>query len=89
MMVPEAEISSFTDPMKWLEYFPPHGKADLERFGTGVDWRRSFITTAANPYYDRCAFAYTFVTVKYTSCALAAASNLACQKFLVRGCDRV
>jgi leucyl-tRNA synthetase len=53
MMVPEADISSFTDPMKWLEYFPPHGKADLERFGTGVDWRRSFITTAANPYYDR------------------------------------
>jgi leucyl-tRNA synthetase len=53
MMVPEDEIGAFTDPLRWLQYFPPHGKADLERFGAGVDWRRSFITTAANPYYDR------------------------------------
>jgi len=22
------------------------------KFGTGVDWRRSFITTSINPYYD-------------------------------------
>ena len=27
-------------------------QADLNRFGLGVDWRRSFITTDANPYYD-------------------------------------
>ncbi|KAG5179721.1 leucyl-tRNA synthetase [Tribonema minus] len=52
MMVPEDEISAFTDPLQWLKYFPPHGKADLERFGAAVDWRRSFITTAVNPYYD-------------------------------------
>lgn len=25
---------------------------DLQRFGLSVDWRRSFITTQANPYYD-------------------------------------
>ncbi|CAM9703322.1 unnamed protein product, partial [Chrysoparadoxa australica] len=52
MMVPEEEIAGFTDPLKWLEYFPPHGKADLVAFGTAVDWRRSFITTSVNPYYD-------------------------------------
>ena len=25
---------------------------DLKAFGLGVDWRRSFITTDVNPYYD-------------------------------------
>jgi leucyl-tRNA synthetase len=24
----------------------------LTAFGCGIDWRRSFITTDANPYYD-------------------------------------
>ncbi len=28
------------------------GKHDLMAFGTGVDWRRSFITTSVNGYYD-------------------------------------
>ncbi|GMI40858.1 hypothetical protein TeGR_g10626 [Tetraparma gracilis] len=53
MMVPAAEIPKFVDPEVWLQYFPPHGLSDLKRFGTGVDWRRSFITTATNPFYDR------------------------------------
>ena len=53
MMVPESEIPTFQDPNKWLEYFPPLGLSDLKKFGTGVDWRRSFITTAVNPYYDK------------------------------------
>lgn len=22
------------------------------KFGTAVDWRRSFVTTSVNPYYD-------------------------------------
>jgi hypothetical protein len=26
MMVPEDEIPSFADPLKWLSYFPPYGK---------------------------------------------------------------
>jgi len=52
MMVPQDEIPAFVDPLKWLEYFPPYGMQDLKGFGTGVDWRRSFITTSANPYYD-------------------------------------
>ncbi len=52
MMVPESEIPEFSDPMKWLNYFPPLGKADIKSFGCGVDWRRSFITTSVNPYFD-------------------------------------
>ena len=46
------ECLPFVDPVYWLEYFPPRGKTDLIRFGLGVDWRRSFITTDYNPYYD-------------------------------------
>lgn len=49
---PEDEIPSFTDPLKWLEYFPPRGRDDMLKFGTAVDWRRSFVTTSVNPYYD-------------------------------------
>ncbi|CAN0052104.1 unnamed protein product, partial [Ectocarpus fasciculatus] len=52
MMVPEDEIHLFTDPLKWLEYFPPRGRDDMIKFGTAVDWRRSFVTTSVNPYYD-------------------------------------
>lgn len=51
-MVPEDEIASFAEPIKWLEYFPPYGMTDLQAFGSSIDWRRSFITTSANPYYD-------------------------------------
>ena len=52
-MVPMEEIASFADPLKWLSYFPPYGVEDLKTFGSAIDWRRSFITTSANPYYDR------------------------------------
>jgi leucyl-tRNA synthetase len=52
MGIPDEEIPKFTDPNYWLEYFPPYGVSDLSRFGLGVDWRRSFITTDKNPYYD-------------------------------------
>ena len=51
-MVPSDEIADFQDPIKWLEYFPPYGALDLQAFGTAIDWRRSFITTSANPFYD-------------------------------------
>jgi leucyl-tRNA synthetase len=50
--VPEEDILKFQDSMHWLEYFPPLGKQDLQSFGAHIDWRRSFITTDANPYYD-------------------------------------
>lgn len=48
----EEEIPKFQDANYWLEYFPPEGQKDLKNFGVSVDWRRSFITTSRNPYYD-------------------------------------
>eukprot|EP00607_Mallomonas_marina_P007653 CAMPEP_0182422418 /NCGR_PEP_ID=MMETSP1167-20130531/8097_1 /TAXON_ID=2988 /ORGANISM="Mallomonas Sp, Strain CCMP3275" /LENGTH=1133 /DNA_ID=CAMNT_0024600465 /DNA_START=65 /DNA_END=3466 /DNA_ORIENTATION=- len=51
-MVPEAEIPLFAEPEKWLSYFPPYGVSDLKSFGCCIDWRRSFITTSINEYYD-------------------------------------
>jgi leucyl-tRNA synthetase len=53
MQVPEDQIPQFRDPRKWLRFFPPLGVSDLKFFGSCIDWRRSFITTDANPYYDR------------------------------------
>lgn len=52
MMVPEDQIAEFAEPIKWLNYFPPYGISDLKQFGTCIDWRRSFITTSVNGYYD-------------------------------------
>lgn len=52
MGVPESEISAFQDPKHWLSYFPPIAQRDLNNLGLAVDWRRSFITTDVNPYYD-------------------------------------
>lgn len=51
-MVPTDEIHLFADPLKWLNYFPPFGASDLQAFGSAIDWRRSFITTSANLFYD-------------------------------------
>ncbi len=50
--ISEAEIPKFQDPKYWLEFFPPQGMKDLKEFGMFVDWRRSFITTEVNPFYD-------------------------------------
>lgn len=50
--VNETEVPNFVDPKYWLNYFPPRAEVDLSRFGLQVDWRRSFITTDENPYYD-------------------------------------
>lgn len=52
-MVPEEEIPAFVDALHWLSYFPPIGVTHMTNFGAGVDWRRSFITTYKNPYYDK------------------------------------
>ncbi|CAG5126753.1 unnamed protein product, partial [Candidula unifasciata] len=52
MGLTDDEIKKFADPMYWLGYFPPHWMSDLKRMGAKVDWRRSFITTDANPYFD-------------------------------------
>ncbi|SCU95868.1 LAMI_0F04148g1_1 [Lachancea mirantina] len=46
------EIVKFADPYYWLTYFPPLCEEDCTSFGARIDWRRSFITTDMNPYYD-------------------------------------
>ncbi|CAK9327095.1 unnamed protein product [Citrullus colocynthis] len=48
----DSEISKFQNPYNWLTFFPPLAMEDLKAFGLGCDWRRSFITTDMNPYYD-------------------------------------
>ena len=40
------------DSDHWLRHFPPLAMRDLTSMGCGIDWRRSFITTDRNPYYD-------------------------------------
>ncbi|KAJ1517056.1 cytosolic leucyl tRNA synthetase, partial [Coelomomyces lativittatus] len=50
--IPREDIHQFSDPSFWLTYFPPLAQQDLTNLGFKVDWRRSFITTRANPYYD-------------------------------------
>ncbi|KJH53016.1 leucine--tRNA ligase [Dictyocaulus viviparus] len=48
----DEEIRKFADTDYWLDYFPPRCISDLKRMGLKVDWRRAFITTDVNPYYD-------------------------------------
>lgn len=50
--VPREDIKKFANTAHWLTYFPPIARDDITAFGGRVDWRRSFITTPANPYYD-------------------------------------
>jgi len=48
----DKEIAKFGDPDHWLEHFPPLCHRDCRKMGLHVDWRRSFITTDKNPFYD-------------------------------------
>ncbi|XP_065886463.1 leucine--tRNA ligase, cytoplasmic-like isoform X2 [Dysidea avara] len=48
----DEEIKMFANIKYWLEYFPPAAMSDLRAIGVKVDWRRSFITTDVNPYFD-------------------------------------
>ena len=50
--IPKEEIHKFADASYWLQYFPPLCENDLTGFGARIDWRRKFVTTDANPYYD-------------------------------------
>lgn len=50
--IPRKEIHRFADAQYWLEFFPPLCKRDLTALGCRIDWRRQFVTTDANPYYD-------------------------------------
>ncbi|KAD3640407.1 hypothetical protein E3N88_29630 [Mikania micrantha] len=49
----DSEIATFQDPVQWLRFFPPLAVEDLKAFGLGADWRRSFITTDINPFFDK------------------------------------
>ena len=50
--VPLEDIHKFADANHWLHHFPPLAIQDLDSLGARVDWRRQFVTTDANPYYD-------------------------------------
>ncbi|KAF2205196.1 leucyl-tRNA synthetase [Delitschia confertaspora ATCC 74209] len=50
--IPVEEIQKFADPYYWIKFFPPLAVRDLTSFGARIDWRRQFVTTDANPYYD-------------------------------------
>ena len=50
--VPLDDIHLFSDAQHWLHYFPQVWQKNLTEFGCAIDWRRSFVTTDANPYYD-------------------------------------
>ncbi|CAB4252885.1 similar to Saccharomyces cerevisiae YPL160W CDC60 Cytosolic leucyl tRNA synthetase, ligates leucine to the appropriate tRNA [Maudiozyma barnettii] len=46
------DVIKFADAQYWLTYFPPLCQDDCTSIGARIDWRRSYITTDANPYYD-------------------------------------
>lgn len=48
----DQEILKFVDPSYWFNYFPLEAMKDLQSLGLGIDWRRTFITTDVNPFYD-------------------------------------
>lgn len=48
----DEDIKQFADTDHWLEYFPPLAIDDLKKYGAHIDFRRTFITTDVNPYYD-------------------------------------
>ncbi|XP_034540125.1 leucine--tRNA ligase, cytoplasmic [Notolabrus celidotus] len=59
----DQEITQFANAEHWLEYFPPLAVKDLKQMGVKVDWRRSFITTDVNPFYDSFV-RWQFITLK-------------------------
>ncbi len=52
MGIPESDIPKFADAEHWTRHFPGEIEKDMRRLGVSVDWRRKFITTSLNPYYD-------------------------------------
>ncbi|KAJ2849812.1 cytosolic leucyl tRNA synthetase [Coemansia brasiliensis] len=50
-----AEISKFADTTHWLKYYPSIAMEDIKALGCKIDWRRSFLTTDYNPYFDSFA----------------------------------
>ncbi|XP_053575255.1 leucine--tRNA ligase, cytoplasmic [Bombina bombina] len=59
----DEDIVPFSEAEHWLDYFPPLAVEDLKGMGLKVDWRRSFITTDVNPFYDSFV-KWQFLTLK-------------------------
>ncbi|RXN26704.1 leucine--tRNA cytoplasmic [Labeo rohita] len=57
------EIVKFAEAEHWLDYFPPLAVEDLKKMGLKADWRRSFITTDVNPFYDSFV-RWQYITLK-------------------------
>lgn len=53
MDIPETDIHFFQNPEYWCHYFSDKAQEHLNSLGIGCDWRRAFITTNINPYYDK------------------------------------
>lgn len=49
----EKVIRKFEKPEYWVEFFAPEFRKDFDRMGISIDWRRNYITTSLNPYYDK------------------------------------
>lgn len=50
--ISQSDIIKFTDPNHWIKVFPQMSIDTLKKLGLYVDWRRSFVTTEINPFYD-------------------------------------
>ncbi|KAF2105575.1 hypothetical protein BDV96DRAFT_509206 [Lophiotrema nucula] len=50
--IPRDQIHPFADARHWIDVFPALGRQHMTEFGLRIDWRRTFVTTDANPYYD-------------------------------------
>lgn len=48
----DEDIKKFAETGHWLDYFPPLAIQDLKRIGAHIDFRRTFVTTDVNPFYD-------------------------------------
>ena len=46
------DIPKFTESEVLAGVLPPLAVKDMKKFGAAVDWRRTFITTDLNPYFD-------------------------------------
>jgi leucyl-tRNA synthetase len=53
MGIEKDDIPKFKDTLYWVEHFTKSAEEDLKSLGLAIDWRRKFITTSLNPYYDK------------------------------------
>ena len=65
----DEEIKKFSEPEAWVKYFPKEAKIDFTKMGYSIDWRREFITTELNPYYNKF-IEWQFNKLKEKKCVL-------------------